>query len=430
MDKTYYALLEVAETASQKQIKSAHRNLAHEYHPDKLPEELRNRRLGKDAVETWLLIQNAYEVLSDPQKRAAYDRKLRELRGSKAEPIVSDPPPRPAPVKTYPEPSLRTPAKSPGGGGSSNFGNTTAVGSGIAVLLFVVLIMIGVGILQQGGRQQQPESPQFHLPPVQTPTEESASARLEAIAYSHSKSTWANTYPTHSHGYPDVYGLGFYNDLGWGAGLAWKGSYAIGNHEINLTIKDLRLPEGIEKEMITSWRQERFWDDVAVGYYVELRGATFEDFTLSRSVLFFHTFAGDKPPAIIEKTLPLLPIKLTPQTLVPEDGEWIGASGRNGDESKKVFRIRREGNTIEGAALEFVQGTKVRCTIHGWILDGKVTLFERPQDSAFGVSLVATEVQPRKLKGYWKSGSYQGVWHLTWQKELQGSLDDLPVTPP
>src|SRR5207249_8418266 len=63
----YYALLGVPREASEADIKKAYRRLAMEYHPD---------RNGGDkaAEEKFKQITEAYEVLRDPDKRAAYDR--------------------------------------------------------------------------------------------------------------------------------------------------------------------------------------------------------------------------------------------------------------------------------------------------------------------------------------------------------------------
>lgn len=62
----YYAVLGVPRTADEKQIKSAYRKLARKYHPD----------VNKDASaeEQFKRVSEAYEVLSDGEKRAQYDR--------------------------------------------------------------------------------------------------------------------------------------------------------------------------------------------------------------------------------------------------------------------------------------------------------------------------------------------------------------------
>jgi curved DNA-binding protein len=65
--RDYYQTLGVARTASDAEIKKAYRKLAMKFHPD------RNRG-KKEAEEKFKEINEAYEVLSDPQKRARYDK--------------------------------------------------------------------------------------------------------------------------------------------------------------------------------------------------------------------------------------------------------------------------------------------------------------------------------------------------------------------
>ncbi len=65
--KDYYAILGVARNASEAEIKKAYRRLAMKYHPDRNPGD-------KVAEERFKECKEAYEVLSDPQKRAAYDQ--------------------------------------------------------------------------------------------------------------------------------------------------------------------------------------------------------------------------------------------------------------------------------------------------------------------------------------------------------------------
>ena len=66
MPKDYYKILGVPRNATQEEIKKAYRRLALKYHPD------RNRG-NKEAEEKFKEINEAYAVLSDPEKRKQYD---------------------------------------------------------------------------------------------------------------------------------------------------------------------------------------------------------------------------------------------------------------------------------------------------------------------------------------------------------------------
>ncbi len=65
----YYETLGISRNAAAKEIKAAYRKLARKWHPDLHPEK------EKAAAEAkFKQINEAYEVLSDPEKRAKYDR--------------------------------------------------------------------------------------------------------------------------------------------------------------------------------------------------------------------------------------------------------------------------------------------------------------------------------------------------------------------
>ena len=60
--RDYYEVLGISKTATEDEIKSAYRKLARKYHPDVNPGD-------KSAEEKFKELNEAYEVLSDPDKR-------------------------------------------------------------------------------------------------------------------------------------------------------------------------------------------------------------------------------------------------------------------------------------------------------------------------------------------------------------------------
>ena len=65
--RDYYEVLGVSRNADASSIKSAYRKLAMKHHPDKNPGDKKSEALFKEATE-------AYEILKDDEKRAAYDQ--------------------------------------------------------------------------------------------------------------------------------------------------------------------------------------------------------------------------------------------------------------------------------------------------------------------------------------------------------------------
>src|SRR5512144_1461947 len=65
--RDYYTVLGVGRDASDDDIKNAYRRLAMKYHPDRAPED-------KSAEDKFKEAKEAYEVLTDPRKREAYDQ--------------------------------------------------------------------------------------------------------------------------------------------------------------------------------------------------------------------------------------------------------------------------------------------------------------------------------------------------------------------
>ena len=65
--RDYYEVLGVSKNADESEIKKAYRKLALKYHPDKNPDDASAEEKFKEAAE-------AYEVLSNAEKKAQYDR--------------------------------------------------------------------------------------------------------------------------------------------------------------------------------------------------------------------------------------------------------------------------------------------------------------------------------------------------------------------
>ncbi|MEJ2499344.1 MAG: DnaJ domain-containing protein, partial [Sulfurovaceae bacterium] len=63
----YYEILEVSRDSNGAEIKKSYRKLALKYHPDRNPDD-------KEAEDRFKLVNEAYQVLSDDEKRSIYDR--------------------------------------------------------------------------------------------------------------------------------------------------------------------------------------------------------------------------------------------------------------------------------------------------------------------------------------------------------------------
>lgn len=69
--ESFYDLLGISESGTLSEIKKAYKQLARKYHPDVSPAD----RID-EYTQRFILVQQAYETLSDPQTRALYDRDL------------------------------------------------------------------------------------------------------------------------------------------------------------------------------------------------------------------------------------------------------------------------------------------------------------------------------------------------------------------
>ena len=65
--RDYYEVLGVSKNVSEAELKKAYRKMAMKYHPDRNPDD-------KDTEDKFKEAKEAYDILSDAQKRAAYDQ--------------------------------------------------------------------------------------------------------------------------------------------------------------------------------------------------------------------------------------------------------------------------------------------------------------------------------------------------------------------
>jgi hypothetical protein len=105
--KDYYEILQVSPNAEPEVIASAYRRLARKYHPDAYA--------GRDATERMRELNEAYEVLSDPARRAEYDRARQRTRREAAR-ARSEAPSQPRrEERAAPAERTKTPAAKPAG---------------------------------------------------------------------------------------------------------------------------------------------------------------------------------------------------------------------------------------------------------------------------------------------------------------------------
>ncbi|HEY3931531.1 MAG TPA: J domain-containing protein [Verrucomicrobiae bacterium] len=137
--QTYYQILELAESATQDEIKASWRRLAKEYHTDGIPAE--RTKLREEITEKLQQVNEAHGILSNPNTRRQYDEQLKELREKKREasnpsrsypPPPHSPPPRPQPPPPPPKPPQSTQP------------TTTPKHSSVGIYLVAAVILVAV----------------------------------------------------------------------------------------------------------------------------------------------------------------------------------------------------------------------------------------------------------------------------------------------
>jgi len=95
VQKTHYDTLKVSRDAPIEVIRAAYRVLSQKYHPDRHPQDCA-------AAETMGLLNNAYEVLSDPERRRAHDAWIRQVEAESSH-VRASKPTAPPPARVNPK---------------------------------------------------------------------------------------------------------------------------------------------------------------------------------------------------------------------------------------------------------------------------------------------------------------------------------------
>ncbi|MQF67262.1 J domain-containing protein [SAR202 cluster bacterium AD-802-F09_MRT_200m] len=171
-DQSLYELLQVSENADQEIIQAAYRRLVLRYHPDRSSEP--------NAAEMTQRLNDAYAILSDPIRRARYDRERRSRASgsssgtgqasSRTSQNRPPPPPRPPP---RPPPPPRKPPPNPYQSAIYEFIYKFPGGPIFFVISLVGVIVVIVGAIVSGlddGNNTERPSVRSVSPPVARPT--------------------------------------------------------------------------------------------------------------------------------------------------------------------------------------------------------------------------------------------------------------------
>ncbi|CAM4249961.1 hypothetical protein BOTU111921_19120 [Bordetella tumbae] len=178
--KSHYDTLKVARDAPFSVIRAAYKTLAQQHHPDR---KLNNA----EAAELMSLLNQAYEILSNPEKRKQYDETLSREEVGTVPPRTSSPPP-----KQQPNSSSTSASKPPHAAGKktsmgesastlSSFASLIKPAAVICVLVFFILLF-KLSFSLQHTTTQEPRNAYPHAPPNVAPTPTLASSTLTASA--------------------------------------------------------------------------------------------------------------------------------------------------------------------------------------------------------------------------------------------------------
>jgi len=224
-----------------------------------------------------------------------------------------------------------------------------------------------------------------------------------------------------------------FNSLGHGAGMHWRGHHAITASSITVGIQRLQLPDQIERTVAGQMGVLDHWNDVHVGYYVELKNATCADFTMAKTLFAYKTFLEDTPPAVIRKSYPIKPVEGTRQPSEHVAGEWHGlyeAGGKREVGKSLSCASYKKAIRFQEPLLIFAE-KRARSRIEDCLVDGRLSFLKHYGESPFAISYVTSKLTSKSgMVGTWHFAREQGNWEATWKSDFTGSVDDLSTTVP
>ena len=166
---THYDTLKVAKNAPFAVIKAAYKVLAQQHHPDRNPNDL-------EAAKFMSLLNQAYDVLSNPERRQQYDAALRKMEGE-AVPPTPTPPKQPTPSSASKPNSPKAAGASQSSGNKATANTSTSMSSSSllpknsvaivgALLFFVALFKISASWQQHNVVQESRQKVPSTTPPA------------------------------------------------------------------------------------------------------------------------------------------------------------------------------------------------------------------------------------------------------------------------
>lgn len=217
---TYYDNLQVSRTASFEVIRASYRTLIQKYHPDRFPDKERGARITQ-------IVNAAYAILGDPDRRSAYDTFLDAESKADVRPTPSDAPP------PNPERRSRAPQPPPRPKPSESMRRLDFFVGGVIAVFVVVAIAQGLRISAPKTQRGTVSTPRLEATPaVLTPAQSQADS-VGVLAPAHPGGSSAGTI---------VYASKIPTDLKRGSKVRIVDTYAVAGSKERLALYRIEEP--------------------------------------------------------------------------------------------------------------------------------------------------------------------------------------------